>query len=235
MAGLAVSWLNTPKYPAEAVLGVTINYAVTEPLELVVEDRALNKVAAIIMADTTLAEVLNRIPNEAKNERNWRQPADLRAHLRLDQRRAEWGLVAVDGDPVTAAEVAQIWAEVTIEELDEAMSHAWRAQALAGGRYDVACAPVQNVAPPVWECQTSPLALDAAVLDGQIQTETALSRGILTAISYELLREAVPADSPISLPGGLQVLSGAVAGLLIGGFVLILMSVSTPSSYAIRD
>ena len=87
----------------------------------------------------------------------------------------------------------------------------------------------------MWECQTSPLALDAAVLDGQIQTETALSRGILTAISYELLREAVPAGSPISWPRGLQVLGGAAAGLIIGGFVLILMSASAASSDAIRD
>ena len=91
-------------------------------------------------------------------------------------------MVAIDEDPVTAAAVAQAWAEVTIEELDEAISHAWRAQALAGGKYDVDCSPAENVTPAVWVCQTSPLTLDAAALDGHPIAQVELANYFLYGV-----------------------------------------------------
>ena len=233
--GLAVSLLSSPRYQSEAVLGVTINYAVTQPLELVVEDRALNRVAAIILADTTLTEVLNRLPDQTKADHGWHVPSDLRPNLRLDQRLAEWGLVSADEDPAIAMEIAQVWAEVAIEELDEAMSHAWRAQTLAGGMYDIQCLPVENATPAAWVCETSPLSMNPEALDGTLQTEMALSRGILTAISYELLRSAELPDSPISWPRGLQVLGGAAIGLLIGAIAMIFKRELDPHREIMRD
>jgi hypothetical protein len=220
LIGFVFSLAHPPRYQAEAVLGVTINYGITEPLELVVEDRVLNRVVALLKSNDTLERVLDRLPGEVRDHRGWARPVNLRESLRLDKRLAEWGLVVVDEDPQLAMEVAQQWATVSLQILDEAVEHAWKAAALLGGPFDVDCYPVEiegAMGPVVtWRCQVTPLELDPDALEGALRTEIDLSHGVLPIISYELLREPRLPNEPIQWGRGLLMGAGAVVGLILG-------------------
>jgi len=193
-----------------------------------VEDRTLGRVVALISSDETLSVVLDRIPQEIRDMRGWVRTADLRSSFRLDRRLEDWWLAVIDPDPRIAMEVAQIWAEVSIEELDEAVQHAWRAIALMSGPFDIECelvkVEVEGQVSTLWQCQVVPFELDPVTLDGTLQTEIALSRGVLPNIAYELLQAARPPEKPVLWGRGSLVLGGSLAGLIIGGLLSMVLS-----------
>jgi len=226
VAGLGYSALQPPRYEAKAVLGVSISYAITESLELIVEDRALSRASGVILSDDVLSRVLDELPASMREGQGWRSPADLRRNLRVDQRLAQWELVTVSEDPVLAAMVSQAWAQAALRALDEASAHALRASALVGQKLDLECiavVEVQNGAPvSVWDCTVVPPLTDPAAIEAGLVKETALSRGIVPDLTHELLQEAAPPAQPVVWARGPLVLAGALAGVLIGvGFGLL--------------
>ena len=213
LAGLVVSLVKTPQYQAHATLGVNINYGVTEPLALVVEDRTLSRIATVITSDSTLMRVLDEIPEDLRQSRGWSSPSDLDDVVSLDRRLAEWWLVAIDKDPLVAAEVSQKWAMVSLEVLDEAVEHAWRAVEILDGSFVVECE--SNIV-DIWECQAFPIEVSSEGLEEKLQIELDQSRGVLPNVSYELLSSARPPQNPVLWSRGLLVLSGTIAGLIVG-------------------
>jgi uncharacterized protein involved in exopolysaccharide biosynthesis len=218
LIGLGITWVRPPIYEAEAVLGISINYGITEPLELVVEDRTLGRASMLIRSDDVIEDVLISLPKELSEERGWVAPSDLNMILRLDRRLGDWGLVAKDEDPNVAAEIARLWAEISVNHLDEAMQHAWRAAVLLGSEFDVECAQISDEGPDSenWECQVTPLEFDPSALEGKLQREVELSRGILPVISYELLKAPTIPSEPAVWGRGVLVLGGGFAGMLLG-------------------
>lgn len=226
LVGYIFSLLRSPLYQAKAVLGININYGITEPLELVVEDRVFNRVAGIVVSDSTLDQTLKRLPESLRLERGWTEPGQLYQILRLEQRLAQWNLTAIDRDPEVAFILAQSWADTTLAVLDETYEHAWRAAALMGeDPFTLSCiqVPAPEGSPEVFtlECAIEPVNLDPVSLTGLLRQEIELSRGMLPNISFELLREAVIPSEPIVWTRGPLILSGAIAGLLIGFLSLI--------------
>lgn len=221
LLGLLFSMLRPPRYEAKAVLGVSIQYAVTESLDLVVEDRALNRIAALARADSTLQETLDRMPESIKAQSGWRSVEDLMKVLRLDRRLSTWEFVALHTDPQTAAAAADAWAEAALSVFDEAAEHAWRAAVLLGEiPFDVDCAQerIGTYTEDIfaWRCWVSPLAFEDPEVVDQIRSEIMLSRGMLPNVTFELLRSASVPQEPVLWDRGLLVLSGAVAGFIIG-------------------
>jgi len=227
-----------PRYEARAVLGVSIDYSVTESLELVVEDRVLDRVGGYLVGDAVLLDVLHRLPEPVREGHGWNQPADLRTFVRLDRRLAQWGLVAVLDDPVLAAEVAQRWAEASLAALDEASAHAWRAAALMGLKFDVSCLPstpsAAAPAPSPWDCRIEPPLTDPAQIEGDLNLELALTHGVLPDLTYELLQSAEPPQAPVVWNRAPLILAGCVVGLLAGAAYLILWP-SRPAAEARRS
>ncbi len=234
LVGLLVSHFKTPIYRSEAVIAVNINYGITESLELIVEDRAVNRIVALLSSDAVLQAVVDRLPEELRTSRNWQESFDLRNVVRFDQRLAEWGLVAVDPDPQVAQIVAQHWADVSLEVLDEAMIHAWRASALLDESFDVTCNFVVTLdrenPSRFWQCQVSPLKVDPEALEGTLQTELERSHGMLPNFSYELLRASNIPEEPIIWRRGLLIASGTFAGLIIGAGAVLAFPVKRKSS-----
>jgi len=216
--GLVFSWLRVPVYEAEATLGINIIYGVTEHLELVVEDRALNRVSSLIVSDSVLEDTLDLLPQFLKDERQWWGASEFRSALRLDRRLAESGLVVKDADPVVAADVAETWAEVSLLHLDEAVQHAWRAAMLIEERFDVGCIldSSGDELHPLWQCLVTPLDLAPEVSVDQLQNELELTRGILPNISYELLRSPAIPQKPAIWGRGVYTISGGLLGLVLG-------------------
>jgi hypothetical protein len=226
LIGFIVSIAHPPLYESSAVLGVNLYYGITDTLELIVENRALDRVAAVIKSDHILTKVLQEIPDNTREFRGWNDPDDLRNALRLDRRMSEWALVALDEDPQLAAYMAQIWAEVSLTELAEYSKHAWRAVALMGNeKFELECERVPGADPSKGEleiiCAVLPIDLDEEALNGSLQTEIELSHGILPDIQYELLQAATPPDKPILWGRGTLVLAGALAGLIVAIIIIL--------------
>ena len=221
LLGLGVSLVREPEFESEALLGMNINYGITKPLKLVVEDRVLGRVASVVLADETLQRLILDLPDGLRDQKGWTNADDIRGKLRLDRRLGEWGLVAIDNDPDVATEIAKAWAGATIDALDEAMDHAWRAVALMAGPFAVECIVIEENGSSTWSCQTKQLELDEQALDGALRTEVSLSRGIPPIISYELLRSASVPKSPVIWNRWQLVLAGALFSFIIGVVVVL--------------
>jgi hypothetical protein len=219
--GFVFSLLRSPVYQAEALIGVNIDYGISESLALVVEDRALSRLDTLVMADSTLEKVLDSLPQGSRDTRQLASPADLRTALRLDKRLATWALSVLDTDPDFAATVAEKWAEITLEAFDEANEHAWNAARLLAGSFVVQCEEliVDGEETDYYECLALPQGVDAEALTAQLETEVTLSRGVLPNISYELLQQPHPPEDPILWHRGWLILAGTMVGVAVGGLL----------------
>lgn len=218
LAGLVFSLLRSPIYQAEALLGININYGISEPLALVVEDRAISRLGTLVLADSTLERLLDSLPAETKDERDWTSFADIREELRLDKRLTTWALVVMDTNPEFAALVAQNWAEIVLEIFDGANEHAWRAARLMSGSFIIDCEEVlaEGEGTQIWDCRALPQGASAEELSEELERHVSLSHGVLPNISYELLQRASPPKVPILWQRAWLIFSGTLLGIVLG-------------------
>lgn len=234
--GLGLSSLRPAIYAAETTIGVSISYALTEPLDLVVEDRVYDRVAGLIQSDQTMERVWHRIPESDVAAREWRTLEDLRAVMRLDRRLSEWGMVVLSEDPQFAAQVSMIWSEESLKVLRDALDHAWQLAQLvnqaAGAEFEAAEEiSVDWYNRRIWECQIVPFEIEPELLEGPIRTELNQSRGLFPSLVIELLREAVPPDAPIIWGRGTLILGGCLIGIMAGLIGLAVISQSNDTMH----
>lgn len=218
--GLVVSLLLPPKFEASASVGVSIDYGRTPPLELIVEDRALNRAADVLTSIATVEKVSQALIERFGEDSAWSSPQDLQRTLRVDALLAEWKLVVSGGDPQTTADVANVWAEVGLQELEAATDHAWEALRIQSAPIVVACSELLVGAPveSFWQC----LAAGPNLTEEQVsrlREEVRLSRGVLPILSFEPLEGAVPPRSPVVWGRSQLIVAGLLAGLLIGALL----------------
>jgi capsular polysaccharide biosynthesis protein len=227
-AGMAFSFFIPPRYEAAASFAVNITYGVTEEMELVVEDRVLDRVWQLAISDDTLEETQTLLELTSGQNPAWEDIEALRDHTRLDARLSRWELVGIDSDPSVAMEIANAWREITLDKLDQALEHAWNANSIQGVAFDVACVALlsEEEARLIWTCvNTGP---DVAPEDLEFfRQELEASRGILPMINYEAVQSASVPTSPVLWPRGLLAVIGGVIGLIAGAIVLLRV---TPNS-----
>lgn len=224
LAGWGFSLLRSPVYQAEALLGININYGISEPLALVVEDRALSRLGTLVLADSTLERLLDSLSSEAKDERNWVSSEDIRKEVRLDRRLASWALVVMDSNPGFATLVAQNWAEIMLEIFDTANEHAWRAARLMSESFIIDCEEIvkEGEGTQIWDCRAFPQGASSENLSAELEDEVALSHGVLPNISYELLQRASSTKQPILWQRAWLLITGALVGILLGGLLSLM-------------
>ncbi len=223
LAGMLFSIAHPPIFEASAVLGMNIAYGSTQRLELVVEDRVMGRVSALIESDQVMSRVLEALPADLRSSRGWSGPADLRAQTRIEKRLGTWLLTVDDRNPGTAAQVANAWVDEAIAGLDAAVAHAWKAVGLQSGPFTVNCIQTQPETPDVpgldwaaWRCFVQPIHLTPEALSGQLRNELQLSQGVLPVIAYSLLQRAGPPSAPVLWGRGMLILAGTLIGVLIG-------------------
>jgi len=228
LLGLAVSRAYSPRYEAYAGLGVSLDYGRTPPLELIVEDRVLHRVASLLLSSQLLEQVRADLLATHGADGDWADAMALRRHLRLDTVLAEWRLTGISEDPIRAASIANAWAAASLRELDAASGHAWEAMRLQQAPVTIACSEMSTGAPLefFWQCLAVGQGLDAGEVQ-QLQEEIRLSHGVLPIVSYESLTEARPPSQPVVWNRSLLVISGLLAGLVVG--VLLAGLVAAPS------
>jgi len=217
IVGFAISLFLPPKYEAVASILVNIDYGRTEPLELVVEDRILDRVWYLIISDETYARTVEELVASEGDFDAWSSIEALRDNTRLDARLSKWELIGIHNDPEIAVLIANTWQEVVLDRLDEAMEHAWKAQTLQGTSFDVACVEmlVAEKLDDVLNCVTLGPEVDPAVLV-ELREEITSSHGILPMINYEFFQNAIAPESPVLWPRGVLMFSGGMIGFLLG-------------------
>ena len=235
LGGLAFSAVRAPVYQATAAIAFNIDYGSTAHLPLIVEDRALDRVWQLLVADTTVAAVASSLRAEGWNEPVLADVDELRQQMRVDQRLARWELNTFDEDPGFAAAVSNAWAAAAIQSLGEAQDHAWRALELQASPFLVQCFssyPEGNREDALWDCMTAAPGLDPGALP-QLREEFSASRGILPTLSYELVQSATAPGAPVLWDRGVLVLAGSFAALaasiLIVAYPSVLRSRSSPT------
>ena len=217
LLALVLSATRAPIYQASAAMAIGVDYPRTVPLDLLAENRILDRVAALITSDATLALVADRLEARYGSEPAWSTPAALRAHIRLDRKAATWEYVGIADDPQVAADIAEVWSEVSLAELDEAMDHAWESLKRQTAVIALACSELSQggSSDSFWEClATGPVLTDDQV--SELRSELALSRGVLPVVSYQSVRAAVASRTPVVWSRVPLVAGGAVAGMTVG-------------------
>lgn len=94
LAGLAFSALRPAIYRSTAVIAFNIDDGATHVLPLIVEDRALDKVWQVLVADFTVEAVRLSLLEKGWQTQELENLDAFRPHLRVDQRLTRWELSA---------------------------------------------------------------------------------------------------------------------------------------------
>jgi uncharacterized protein involved in exopolysaccharide biosynthesis len=224
LIGLGFNFFFPPRYEAASTFAINVVYGITEDLELVIEDRALDRVWQLAMSDETLQDTVTLLEVSAGQNPSWESIDALKKHIRLDTRLSRWELIGIHRDPVTATEIANTWRKVTLEYLDEALDHAWNAYSIDGVVFDVECVKLLSEGRTrihLWTCINTGPGVSPEDRE-HFQSEFEASRGILPIFNYEPLEMAMVPEKPVLWPRGLMAFFGGSIGLIIGTVLLLL-------------
>ena len=223
LAGLgAVSFLPVV-YESNAVFNVTIDYTQTGALSDVEEDQAMRGVGDIIFSDEivsgTLAELGEQGMQLSKDE--------FYDDAIFDREEFRWAIRYRDADPETAFAVLEAWSMEADGVLQEALEHARLA------------ASYQSVLTGLEDCLKRTTSTDSTSdacslenldeilseideVSALIKTERELGKGILPALSIQLLEKAKVPSQPMRYQVNVLVLNGALIGLLLALAALVI-------------
>ncbi len=216
MLGLGASGLFPPVYEAVAVVGVGIDYGRTLPLDDEALRHAFDRAREVFLADETLEAIGS---TEGPTPGAPTTTNELRSSLRLSEIGGGWELGVRAEFPGAAARLANAWATTSIDALQTAVGHAWRAADLQSKWFITGCElqPAATPAlPAAWACAAAPEEYDPEQALTEIEQEAVLSRGILPSMSFAMLQEAEPPDGPLAGSRGMSVLAGLLAGGVVG-------------------
>lgn len=205
-------------------MALSIDYGRTAPLELIVEDRLLDRVWAYLTSDAVLEDTLARIQHGGAPAPEWATPQDLRRSTRLEARLSRWTFIGSHQDPEAAALLANAWAESAQGALSEALDHAWRAVELQDGVLFPNCIQVLHgpSQDELWECFIRGSNIDPSRV-AELRAEIAAAHGVSPMISHDPVERAMPPAAPTSYDRGSLVLAGALVGVIaaVGGLLFV--------------
>jgi len=215
LLGLGISGRLSPVYEAVAVVGMGVDYGRTLPLDDDAMRHALERARVVFLADETLEAALQA---SGQSGDKYHSADELRDALRLSQIDGGWELGVRSGSAEEAARLANVWAAVSLESLQAAAEHAWRAADLQSKWYTAGCELMPAATPSgtsAWACAVSEQ-YDPEEALTQIEREAVLSRGILPSMSFAALQEAARPATALTSSRTLCILSGLLVGIVAG-------------------
>lgn len=219
--GSGLAWLfhrtRAPLYEAKAVLVVNIDLPRSEPLSPFEIDHGVGGAGSLMISTSVMekflqgAQELHVLPEELVYGRS----------LFRERKQERWELRVRHPDPLTAADLANLWANISYLEMNEALRHAQRAAVLR--QYLAAiesCQPPPNSDPELPELckgRTLPEIQDQVQAVGvQLEAETAASRGLIPSLLIDFSQQAQTPDKAVAYNTNVLMLAGALLGFLIG-------------------
>jgi hypothetical protein len=222
--GFGISLLLPARFEAAAAIAVSVDFGRTEDVDLVTEERVLDRVRQLMISDETFMQIRDELISEKGYSEEWDSLDKLRTNFRLDARLSRWEMIGIHSDPEMAALLANTWQKVNLERLDEAMDHAWEAQSLQGVKFNIGCVLLLTgeESDSLYQCVTVGPHVSQDVVE-KLRYEINESHGIIPVIQYESIHEATPPAHPALWPRGLLVFLGGMMGFTIASMVLLIL------------
>lgn len=223
--GVAAGWLihlTRPEvYQARGTITTSIDFNRTGALSEVQEDQLVGLTEDLM----TIPETFNKAAEKARTEGIEIDGLGFRKIAQTDRSYDTWSLLVSHSDPYTAAKLANIWREVSYQELIEAYKHAVIAENLLRYMDSLSSCMEQSVAvdPVTAYCQPGNLEDLLVELDktGKLAVEErTAAHGISTAILFSAGEPAQVPVRPAQSGKNLLLLGGALIGFLISFLVI---------------
>jgi hypothetical protein len=222
LVGLGVHSLRKPVYEASAVFSISFDFKQTGGLTQLEEDHSWDMLGFLIKSSA----VYDRVAQRAAEDHILVKRSDLNDQFTSERQETIYYLRVRNTDPKTAAALANIWADESKKQFDDALQQALKVDAL--NRYMhaleacLASAPAQS--PSDGFCQVSRLTdvetlLKSTSIDLATEERDA-SRAISPAVTYTLSQKADVPTRPVAFNRNTLVLSGSIIGLLISIWVV---------------
>ena len=219
LLGTAFSTLSPPRFQAEARISTSIDYTILPDLEDYEEDRIINEAGWVMMSDPVLLAVQERAEGEGVNV----PFADLTERFSVDRIDDLWALRVIGADPQQISQLANIWVDVSYQNLTDAHAFALQASALRS-----TIAALEDCEDAEWPdalalCQsTDPQSLQAELdtLTAELDEALALSQGLNPASNYTINSYAEVPSLPSYQARGIMAFLGMLIGLVSGLVVL---------------
>jgi capsular polysaccharide biosynthesis protein len=214
-AGLLISHFNPSIYESKASFSVSIDYTRTGVLTDIQEDDVMRGIGSLINSDEMLQKVVDAVAKKGVPM----TLQEMKLKTSLDRQDYRWLLRVRDSNPVTAAQLVNLWADQSNQFFIDAESHALRLDGylryldslescLKRTTSDINAVPCDFPDLPkiVQEIQST----------GQMaDKEREASHGLMAAVSVQLVEKGQIPIQPVIFNRNLLVLAGAVIGLLI--------------------
>jgi hypothetical protein len=218
--GLAVSSKLSAEYETKSVFSFSIDYARTGLLTDIEEDQAMEIAGDLInstqvfQATQTRADAMGlKITSE-----------EFRSRLTAERRFDQWLLKVRWNNPETAARLANLWSETTLEAMQSAQQAAWKADSLH--RYILSlesCFQQSTSGLPAQPlCQASnrsELQTEMQKSGVDLQRWQNDSKGIFPGLNYTWAQEASVPDAPIQHSQGSLIFAGCLIGLMASAII----------------
>jgi uncharacterized protein involved in exopolysaccharide biosynthesis len=212
--------LRPPLYETAATFSVVINFPETAPLTELQQDQAIGLFKALL----TATDVIEKVQPEALARGISLDALALNRRVFTERRQSQIDLIVRHEDPQTAAEIANLWADLAYATVVEAYGHALQAHSL--GLYQnslLQCVQSQPAADSLCAVETLD-ALEARLraVDAERQAELLASRGLLPALAFDFSQRAEVPEEPDTYRAGALLLGGALLGCVVGCVLALL-------------
>jgi capsular polysaccharide biosynthesis protein len=221
LAGMLITRVHKPVYQSQAVLTTAVNYAYTGNLSDVVLDHLIMTVGEVIDSTAVRESVVENFASEGVAD----SADEISNNLNLIRKGNSWLLTVRASDPLMAQQIALLWGNVALDSLitiRETATDAFHYQVARFALED--CLSRIVVVDPVSSgCSSEEmdeLRLFLTTSDQQGTSLTYRKSILLSNLSFELTKEPEVSTSPVLFRQNLNVLAGALIGLVISLGVL---------------
>jgi hypothetical protein len=211
IAGLAIHFLRPPLFEATAVMTVTMDFHKAK-LTQREQDIAFNAAGAI--ANSTI--VSDQITAEAHALGIPIDVSRLSEQMFLERRQSVWEFHVRNGDPDSAAKLANLWAEKTYDSLKTALGHAIQADQIQAQITTI----TSNQLSPGSATINPEIQATLKTLSDNFLQENQLSLGVVSIMKFALTRLATVPQIPALYNLADLVLAGACVGFIISLWVM---------------
>lgn len=221
LAGMLLTRAHKPVYQSQAVITTAVDYAYTGSLEDFELDHLIMAVGEVI--DST--SVSEAVVENALSEGFADATDKILNNLNLIRKGNSWLLTVRASDPVTAQRIALIWGNEAIGSLATLRAAATEAFHIKAAQFalEECLSRIVVVEPVSSGCSSEEmdeLRLILTTSDQAVASLTYRESILLSNLSFELTREPEVSTSPVLFSQNLNVLAGALIGLIVGLGVL---------------
>jgi capsular polysaccharide biosynthesis protein len=220
LVGMVITRVHKPVYQSQAVITTAVDYAYSGSLADYELDQLIMGVGEIIDSTKMRQVVVEKVATETSIKAE-----ELLDNMNVIRKGYTWQLTVRAANPTTALETAQIWANESLNALADrrmAAEEAFHIQA-AQLALEECLSRVVVMEPASPGCSSQVMDELRGFLeesnnkDGKLTYRNLI---LLSNLSFELTREPQIATSPVLFRQNLNVLAGALIGLILGLTVL---------------